>query len=717
MAPGATASAVYDEYLEGKMRVLLEGMVAALLIDHPADDDAFYNCCTDWLVKWSKDHDPDQQEVAKLKAERDALLRRRDELLASGGNSSSSTAKADAAAAPQGAEAKPKAKGKKRRAGVSAESVDVDKMENWKAPFHEKPQEARKKLFDIIAARDKLQVLLGHLTEESKYAVIDAMFMKEVVSGDTVITQGEEGDNFYIIDDGTFDCFVARGNSDPEKVLEYNAGDCFGELALLYNAPRAATVKATSNAKLWALERDAFKMMLSTAESCKPKQHEEFLEKIEIFKTMTKYEIGQISDIVQSDDFDPDEEFVTQGEVGEFFYILEEGEAKAYMKSDAGEAVVETYKPGDYFGGSALAGLPHKISIRGFGENGCTVLNASKEDFEKVLPLSVKEALIKASESAEYVAKGEVQAITEHKKAAPKRRAGVSAAKISDDKMKNWKQPFYEKPQDVRERIKEIISNHPKLQVMFGSLTAEAVFNVIDAMQPKDFESGATVITQGEDGDNFYIINEGTFDVYVARGNATPEKVLEYKPGDMFGELALLYNAPRAATVKATSSSKVWALDAESFRIMLTTSESIKLSKYEDFLGAIDIFKSLTKFELQKLSDLVDQDDHDDGEDIFKQDDEGAKFYILEEGEAKAYMTGPDGEKMVKHYKVPGEFFGEVSLLTNEGRRATVRGAGEGCSVLSLSREDFEAVLGPVKDVLQAGIASYAAYADIAKDE
>ena len=54
---------------------------------------------------------------------------------------------------------------------------------------------------------------------------------------------GDEGDYFYVIDSGKFDIFVAKGGAEPIKVGTVSRGQSFGELALMYNAPRAATVK------------------------------------------------------------------------------------------------------------------------------------------------------------------------------------------------------------------------------------------------------------------------------------------------------------------------------------------------------------------------------------------------------------------------------------------------------------------------------------------
>lgn len=618
-------------------------------------------------------------------------------------------------------------KEKDRRQGVSAQAVSQERLQNWKKPFFEKSQEARDRLKKNIDASEKMQVLFGHLRDEDIQSVIDAMFPREVQSGNNIITQGEEGDNFYIVEEGTFDVFVQRGDAPPGKVLQYGPGDMFGELALMYNAQRAASVKATSDAKLWALDRESFQMMLTTAENTKKKQYEGFLESVAILQDLTKYELARLSDMLESDVFDKDEPIITQGDVGNYFYILEDGEAKAFIGGERGEIEVKHYaKPGEYFGEIALLkSATRRATVRASGE-GCSVLSVSRDDFDLVLgPIKdiLGKKIDKYPEYADFIREEEEKAAHERVEKEKidqmkdtSRRQGVSAPAISEERMKDWKKPSYEKAADVTDLIKKIIATNTKLQVLFGHLTENAVLQVIDAMFPQEVQTGTRLITQGDTGDNFYIVETGTFDVFVQRGDNPPGKVLEYGPGDMFGELALMYNAQRAATVQSTSPAKVWALDRESFQMMLTTAENTKKTQYEGFLENIDLFKHLTRYEVAQLSDMLESELFDSGEDIVKQGDPGNYFYIVEDGEAKAYITGEKGEVEVKHYSKAGDYFGEVALITKATRRATVRAVGEGCSVLSVSRDDFDRVLGPIKDILADNIDKYPAYADIIRE-
>ena len=100
------------------------------------------------------------------------------------------------------------------------------------------------------------QVLFRHLEKEQKEFIARAMFVVEYKAGDTIISQGDDGDNFYVIDRGNVECFKCESGVDDEKLVHtYSPGGAFGELAIMYNAPRAATCRAISECRLFALDR------------------------------------------------------------------------------------------------------------------------------------------------------------------------------------------------------------------------------------------------------------------------------------------------------------------------------------------------------------------------------------------------------------------------------------------------------------------------------
>lgn len=93
--------------------------------------------------------------------------------------------------------------------------------------------------------------------------------------------QGDEGDNFYVIDTGTTEVIIDKEDGgEPVTVSEITDGGAFGELALIYGTPRAATIKAKTACHLWAIDRDTYRRILMGSTMRKRKTYEEFLEKV-----------------------------------------------------------------------------------------------------------------------------------------------------------------------------------------------------------------------------------------------------------------------------------------------------------------------------------------------------------------------------------------------------------------------------------------------------
>lgn len=75
--------------------------------------------------------------------------------------------------------------------------------------------------------------------------------------GQSIIKEGEKGDVLYVVASGEYDCTKVIGGKET-YLKTYKSGESFGELALMYNAPRAATIKCKAAGRLYALDRSTF---------------------------------------------------------------------------------------------------------------------------------------------------------------------------------------------------------------------------------------------------------------------------------------------------------------------------------------------------------------------------------------------------------------------------------------------------------------------------
>jgi cAMP-dependent protein kinase regulator len=243
---------------------------------------------------------------------------------------------------------------------------------------------------------------------------------------------------------------------------------------------------------------------------------------------------------------------------------------------------------------------------------------------------------------------------------------------------------------------------------MFEALDDAEREIVIMAMEERKVEEGATVIEQGEDGNELFVVDSGELDCsknFTAGAEAVHLK--EYVPGDAFGELALLYNAPRAATIKARTTCVLWALDRDCFTHIVKNSAIKKREKYESFLAKVELLENMEPYERSKVSDAFKTSNYGEEEFVIREGDWGDVFYIIEEGEAFATKTLTPGQppEEVMTYG-PGDYFGELSLLKGEPRAANVIARTQ-LKCVTLDRQSFKRMLGPLEEILRRNAAKY----------
>jgi len=270
------------------------------------------------------------------------------------------------------------------RAAVSAEVYGAfNQKENFQARVIKKTEEQTQK----IKARILQSFLFCNLDAADLEIVINAMDERECLAGETIIDQGESGDTLFVVESGQLDCFKKFSkDSEPKQVRTYGPGEAFGELALLYNAPRAATVKASEKSQLWVLDRETFNHIVKDAAQKKREKYESFLKSVEILSTVEPYELTQISDALKAGTFQEGDYVIREGEMGDVFYIIEEGEAIATKTMEPGKQPekVKSYGRADYFGELALIkGEPRAANI--VAQSTLRVISLDRNSFKRLL--------------------------------------------------------------------------------------------------------------------------------------------------------------------------------------------------------------------------------------------------------------------------------------------------------------------------------------------
>lgn len=284
-------------------------------------------------------------------------------------------------------------------------------------------------------------------------------------------------------------------------------------------------------------------------------------------------------------------------------------------------------------------------------------------------------------------------------KSACKARTSVSAEVYGQwNKKKAFTAPIHQKTDDQKARLKKTLLQ----SFMFLDLDSNDMETIIMAMKECKIAPGQKVITEGENGDYLFVIEAGSLDC-MKEGKV----VKNVGAGEVFGELALLYNCPRAASVVAKDPCVCWQLDRETFNYIVKEAAAKRRNLYDNFLGSVPLIAHIGAYERSQIADALRPESFKKGDVVVKQGDPGDKFYILEEGRLYAQKNkAGEGDMKVMEYK-SGDYFGELALLKNQPRAASVIVESDTAKVLSMSRFAFTKMLGPLQELLARGEMSY----------
>lgn len=201
-----------------------------------------------------------------------------------------------------------------------------------------------------------------------------------------------------------------------------------------------------------------------------------------------------------------------------------------------------------------------------------------------------------------------------------------------------------------------------------------------------ELSDGAVVCRQGEVGDRFYTVREGTVRVEI-----NDREVAKLSEGGFFGEKALIRDEPRSATVVAEGYVVCYALTRKAFNDLLGPIEDVW--RYES-LRKVPILSNLSESQLFALARCMRAVEYVPGQVVFREGDPGDTFFVVEDGQFA--VTDATGTELARCGK--GQCFGELALLRKEPRAATVT-AVDLSRVLACTREDFDAHLGSLAEI------------------
>ncbi|MEM9457827.1 MAG: cyclic nucleotide-binding and patatin-like phospholipase domain-containing protein [Myxococcota bacterium] len=233
---------------------------------------------------------------------------------------------------------------------------------------------------------------------------------------------------------------------------------------------------------------------------------------------------------------------------------------------------------------------------------------------------------------------------------------------------------------------------------LFAELEPDVLRQVTGELREVVLPPGRDLMTQGHQGDSLFVIVEGTQEVLLTEDGATM-KLHDLGPGSIVGEIALLMGGERSATVRTKTDTRALELSASVFSRLVEQApvgmrtftnklqERMRRVRVVGYLN--EIFGELDALALREIEDELTWVRLDGGQELFHQGDEPDGAYILVGGRLRVVVSAPGEEDRVIDDVVPGEWVGEMALLTRTERSGTVFALRD-AQLVWLSQEAFD---------------------------
>ena len=285
---------------------------------------------------------------------------------------------------------------------------------------------------------------------------------------------------------------------------------------MAYNKPRAATIKAETKGKVFALEAKVFRRVIAGSAKARYDSILSALQRVDLLYNQAKPEqsnctyeqLAKIAEIVTVAPYKSGEYIIKKGTMGSLFYMISTGQVVVKNKG-AAEAVKDmtetTLGPGTYFGERALMrDVPRDADV--LAKTDCVLLCLDRKTFQELM--------------------GSLEEVIHH---------------------------------NANMRLLDSVQ-------LFQLLTKKEKKAIYDNFMTETFKKGNNIVTEGEVGSKFYIMKEG--EAIVKKGGKNVEKdgkPVKRFPGQHFGEMALMRDEPRNATIEAVTDCEVLTLERKQF--------------------------------------------------------------------------------------------------------------------------------------------------------
>lgn len=264
--------------------------------------------------------------------------------------------------------------------------------------------------------------------------------------------------------------------------------------------------------------------------------------------------------------------------------------------------------------------------------------------------------------------------------------------------------------------VHSLIYSTIKPIVLFENASNEEILQIIEVFRPETFGEGEVVIRRGDMGSEFYVVESGDLSEQVEDGVG---KARVYSRGDAFGESALIFGSPSASTITATSDVRVWILERNVYSSVISKIRQEQYMEKQQFIRDCVVgdrpFSTIFDFHhIEDLAIAAKVDNFEEGDVILREGEMVETFYIVRSGTVERYKRNYAGNEVKAGTIEERKVFGTTSLLKGVGSPYTYR-ASSRVKIFYLTHNDFESILGSVKDAFDGNTATRSMWRDASR--
>jgi cGMP-dependent protein kinase len=501
------------------------------------------------------------------------------------------------------------------RSGKSKQKAPLHEIRKGSIPQTDAPTAVVK---DVVKTQKDIQMIqsffekhfiFNTLTSEHKRLVIEAMKLYVLASGQIIFRQNQPGNNFFIVTSGILEVII-----NEERKNTINEGQGFGELALMHDTPRTATVKTLTATSLWGLDRGTFKRLIEDLNVMNYQENKAFIESVTLFTSLSQSQKDALVGSLNTLNFSPGQVIVKEGDIGDLLYIVKEGSVSCFR----GGSEIKKFTKGEYFGDQALIyNSPRTATCVAISQVVC--LSIDRTSLNSALGSHLQQIIFKNSQSIIINRDNYLKKLSE-----------IQSNKMIDSMLiQNFKPSEVIIPKDsskcdqilmilkgkalygevylekfecvgVTEMIEcidlrfefdlvafeetdvaridrngfeksiggaylNVTLNNEALKILkqvqiLRGVSDEKLAALKDAMKVESFAPGQVIVEQNSEGNAFFIIKKGKVQVSI-----DGHVVREITKLDYFGERSVIFNQKRTASVIACENVECWVLFQKDF--------------------------------------------------------------------------------------------------------------------------------------------------------